>query len=561
MSDSVAKVFISYSSRDREVATYIAEELKTAGSDVFIDYQRLSAGDNFVNTIGVEIEQCHYLLVLLSTHSLESKWVKSEVSYAFNKDKTIIPVLLDGDVEIGADFFFLNTLHFVDLTGWPATDEITEQIENLLSVVSRPIVEATDAASENTNQTPREISNTEKLFYGALVLGHALNQWKQWKNEREQAADDYELSGTLPAPRPKLSVPRSPQAITLENVSQLKPMATLDAHTGAVESIAFSPDGKYLASASNGFMGFQSMRNLFVREKADYSVRLWDVESRKLLQTFNMPEKEILALGFSPDGQLLIVFCKAGFIEFIDVETCQRTAKIEFQGTLKSCAMSSVAFLFATVTHEKGDDELRIWWRAGDGFETDWSAQRSEFRPLQPLGRSTGSSASSLFYEIIAMSGDGRFLMYRHNDGTSTYASKYPIRHIESNEILATKSFSESIQSVASANTTPAFMVNTYDYFFYHFPLNEIGTDFKGEKIKISGWGYDALTYAADDSFLVLGGGDRNGLTAWDVTRREVVAEIKNAHQETIKDIRFSPDGSLLATASHDKTIKLWAIG
>lgn len=544
-------VFISYSSRDRDAATYIAEKLKSVGSEVFIDHQRLSAGDNFIKTIGVEIDRSQFLVVLLSPNSLQSKWVRAEVSYAFKKDKAIIPVLLDSDIEISGDFFFLNNLHFVNFTGWPASEELADQIDDLLSVVTR---QASDPASETSVPgKPRELSNLETLFYGAIVLETALNQWTQWKNSRIRAKD-YELSGTLPPPLAPVSVPRSPKAITAENAGNLKQIGSLDAHFGAIESVTFSPDGKYLASASNGFMGFQSLRNLFVREKADYSVRLWDVENQTLLQTFPMPEKKILGLGFSPDGQLVLVFREAGIIDFIDVKTRKTTAKITEHGTIKSFALSPTELLFATVVRKGDEDEIALWRRDSDGFEKYWPSSRSEISSPFSLSRDIISR------NIIAISGDGRFVMYRENHRNS-YSSKYFFKNIESGDILGKESLYDSIIATAASNATCAFMVSASDYSFYHFALKSDGNGFGREMIKISGWDYDSLVYAPDDTILALGGGYRHSITIWDVSARKIVFQIKQAHQETIKAIRFSPDGSLIATASHDKTIKLWAIG
>jgi WD40 repeat protein len=62
----------------------------------------------------------------------------------------------------------------------------------------------------------------------------------------------------------------------------------LQGHSSYVYSVAFSPDGKYLASGSY-----------------DNTVKLWSVESQKEVTTLQGHSSYVLSVAFSPEGKYL----------------------------------------------------------------------------------------------------------------------------------------------------------------------------------------------------------------------------------------------------------------
>ncbi len=71
-----------------------------------------------------------------------------------------------------------------------------------------------------------------------------------------------------------------------------------------------------------------------------------------------------------------------------------------------------------------------------------------------------------------------------------------------------------------------------------------------------------ALTFSADSKRLAVG--DRTGrVTLWDITAGEPEKPIKEllGHDSAVNAILFLPDGQTLATASGDRTVRLWDLG
>lgn len=99
MSPKKFDVFISYSRRDfdevNEMVTRIQKALPWI--NIWFDLTGIESGDEFQNKIISAIDNSSIVIFALSDNSItKSKWTKKEVTYANNKSKRIIPILLKG---------------------------------------------------------------------------------------------------------------------------------------------------------------------------------------------------------------------------------------------------------------------------------------------------------------------------------------------------------------------------------------------------------------------------------------------------------------------------------
>src|SRR5437899_2278086 len=90
-------------------------------------------------------------------------------------------------------------------------------------------------------------------------------------------------------------------AVTSRSAPEPKVTDTLKGHTAQVTSVAYSPDGKTLASGS-----------------LDHTLRLWELASGKNTATLRGHEAGLGCIAYSPDGKTLASGCTYETIKLWD---------------------------------------------------------------------------------------------------------------------------------------------------------------------------------------------------------------------------------------------------
>jgi hypothetical protein len=124
-------VFLSYASQDRETARALAAALGDRGWSVFWD-RTIPPGREFDVVIGEALQAARCVVVLWSTASVGSRWVKEEAEDAATRN-ILVPAVLD-DVSPPLGF---RRLQAARLAGWPADTRATHEFEQLLTSIAK----------------------------------------------------------------------------------------------------------------------------------------------------------------------------------------------------------------------------------------------------------------------------------------------------------------------------------------------------------------------------------------------------------------------------------------
>ena len=109
----MAYLFVCYDREDRDFAEVVQAKLERAGHDTSMDFDILSAGDDWQDKLDLAIRQSAAIVVIMSPEARVSEYVAYEWAFALGAGVRVIPI------ELRTTPFppRLNGLHRLDFTG------------------------------------------------------------------------------------------------------------------------------------------------------------------------------------------------------------------------------------------------------------------------------------------------------------------------------------------------------------------------------------------------------------------------------------------------------------
>ena len=169
----MCKVFLSYSSRDSEIATRFLQGLKKQGLDVWFAPEEIEGGRYYKEEISVALEKSVALILMASEASVghrgknlsESVYVRKEIELAEKEGKAILPVAIDETLPTEMESHamrasLVDTQRAVDLSREAVSESVCEAAcVHLAGLVRR----------QSGNREPASETNYTALIEDALL--------------------------------------------------------------------------------------------------------------------------------------------------------------------------------------------------------------------------------------------------------------------------------------------------------------------------------------------------------------------------------------------------------
>lgn len=287
-------------------------------------------------------------------------------------------------------------------------------------------------------------------------------------------------------------------------------------HDREVNGVSYSPDGRYIATASK-----------------DNTGKIWDANTGRLLLTLAGHNDEVYFIDYSPDGKLIATSSFDHTAKIWDANTGQVVRTLEgHTDRVNDMSFNPGGTKLATSSHDK---TVKIW---------DVATGKELF---------TISSHNDWVWSV-AFSPDGTRIATASQDGVikiwdADSGKELLTLPVEGSPMLYSVTFSLDGTRIAAGGGS-------------QYPFMKIWDAVTGNVLLDNTFGH---TSAINNIVFAPGGnlaatvGDDQKTKVWDSLTGQVLYEL-SGHTGPVVHATFSPDGTRLATASWDGTVRIWDI-
>jgi hypothetical protein len=481
----MADVFISYSRRDKDFVKRLFEALEAHDRDAWVDWEDIPPTVEWLAEIYAAIEAADTFVFVISPDSTVSEVCGMEIAHAVKHNKRLVPIVCH-DVDAKAvpqALAALNWIFFRESDDFDrALQSLIEALDTNLDWVrahtrlleraiewdneerdasfvlrGRDLEEAEQWLAQGATKDPQptalqtqyilasrqDATRRQRRTLVAAVLGliivgvAAVVAFYQYRvaEARAKVAFSRELASTAIGQLevdPELSLLLATEAVETEYTVQAEDAlrqalaspwrATLRGHTDRVNSVAYSPDGQWIVTASldgtarvwdvqskqqkmvlQGHTGWVTSAayspdgRWIVTAGEDGTARVWDAGSGQQMLELQGHTAWVYSAAYSPDGQWIVTASLDGTARVWDAGSGRQKMVLQHAASVTSAAYSPDGRWIVTAG---GDRTARVW-DAGSG------QQKMELKGHRGIVRSA------------AYSPDGRWIVTAGEDGTA----------------------------------------------------------------------------------------------------------------------------------------------
>lgn len=281
-------------------------------------------------------------------------------------------------------------------------------------------------------------------------------------------------------------------------------------HSGEINSVDFSQDGKTLATGS-----------------FDKTIKLWDIDNGELLRTFIGHTNWVTCVTFSPDGKNLASASEDFTIKIWDSESGKLIKTLnKHQSVVTSVAIDSKNELLASGSWDK---TIILWSLKGRNIYKIIKAHSAEvssvaFSPDSKILASGSWDKTIKLWDIKS----GKLLKILEGHSASVISVKFDL----TGDILAS----------ASADNT----IRIWDW-----KKGEVLTILNGHSKAVTN-----LSFSSDNTTIASSSWDKT-VKIWNI-KTGLLKRTLTGHNRYVSSVAFSPNGKILASGSWDNTVILY---
>ncbi len=288
-----------------------------------------------------------------------------------------------------------------------------------------------------------------------------------------------------------------------------------------VSSIDISSDSKFLLTGGK-----------------DGSVKLWHIQDKKMIRTFQGHSEGSTFIHFIPNSPHIISGGSDGFVKIWDIESGKILSYYKlYKNGIQIMDIRPDGKYIATVGLT-----LNIQDHDAGNVVKFWDARTGEFK--------CSFLSNSGMINSLSYSPDGKLVLAGSENGT------IQIWDINTQKIIQTyKGHSDQIWSVAFSPDGKHIITGSQD------KTAKLWETFTGKPVSTfqgDGGVVQAVSFSSNGKYAMVGyGGSDQTVKVWDISSKQIVHVLRE-HKNGIRSIITSKDEKYIVTGSYDGTVRLW---